>query len=187
MPKPADGKEEARQELAVTLETLDEGLLEPGKPLMEGVKVVYLGGSRSESVTLPGHIIVDAVELPEIDPKTGQRKMLTKKTVSDDGHTTIDFATHDVYGRLIDTHLLGDEYGPELKGRRWAVVEHPAHVHALFRRTGPDGRTPAFRVLLTPAQKETMREYIAKAERKRGATEQLFQLTGGVARSAEAA
>lgn len=191
MPARAKAEEEARQEVqaaltTLPLEQLEEELLDPTAPLIEGAMVIYTGSARNQTVAMPGRLMIEEYE-GEVDPRTGEPTKKQVKTViegSEGGHTSYDFSTHDIFGRLIKERMVGPEYGPELANRRGEKVEHAAHLHAFFRIRGRDG-APAFRVMVPPAKRPILEEYIARVERRRGSSDKLYHDTGGVVRGSE--
>ena len=184
MPKQATAEEQRKIDVAEV--SIPEESLRADLPVIRA-RVVYLGPSKSKTITLVGSIHEESIEdetgpVTRTDADGVTRNFTVIKTANPSGCTPYDFSTHDIRGRIIRIKLMPDTVKEHLRGKPFVWCEHIEHLREFFLGIkGPDGkRIREFEVMAKPEEMQVVRDFIKRSERSRRAQEQLYaEVSGG--------
>lgn len=138
-------------------------------------RVVYLGANPYMAVPLRGRVRTDTIG-------EGDDAVTTKKAAPT-GFTTYDFTTKDAAGRPLNQgdmslFMPANHRDPEVRGKRFREVEHPAHLWELATKKDADGR-PEFKTFpkTVQAQQDLQEFYAVKRRRERQVSRDYAEMT----------
>lgn len=128
-------------------------------------RVLYLGGQRHHSVTLPGVVYVSRIEVAPGE------FMETREGKEGEATQVYDFSSHDIIGRLIAQRLWpATAQDPMLRNRPWLEIEHGEHLRWFLRARDGKGQA-VYAVLPHREHKAAFNEYVMEKQRGEQAQE----------------
>lgn len=151
-------------------QVVQEQILNPESPFIEGAFVIYLGASRTKRVIWKGSVTLERIEIGD-----GQEDEVMRG-LSDEGNTVYDFNTHDSRKRMIRTRMVPDTAAARYRGKMWLPCEHPEHLRRFFRVRNA-AREREFEVMVPDHMKPIWNEYVRRTEHGLGMRKKMFDET----------
>ena len=145
------------EETAIAETALRSQVARPQAPIVR-IKAVYLRAHPYRSVTMPGRIMQETVQVGDVAK--------IKKTLAKTGNTPYDFSLRDNAGDLIEIRLMPTDHPvPEVRGKRFEWVEHPDHAYALANMK-VDGQQE-FQLIGDPRLMQVLEEHFLRINRSK--------------------